>query len=175
MNPIRSFSITVFFPTIIVALSIPMSLGEKMPHGIQTLIDKRKGAIERIDKVFVQELEKAKTAYLKAGDLEKANLAAELIKNTSGSGNGEVFSLDGEWRYRIDGKVDGKIFNVVRRFKGNNMIDEGGIERRWISENDGMRIDYGSRFEKLVLDPENPDVINGANNLGMSFTYTRIK
>ncbi len=33
-----------------------------MPQGIQTLIDKRKEAIGKIDKIFIQELEKVKTS-----------------------------------------------------------------------------------------------------------------
>lgn len=143
-----------------------------MPQGIQTLIDKRKEAVRKIDKVFVEELEKIKTAYVKAGDLEKANLAAELIKNTSVTGTDEVFSLDGEWRYRIDGKA----VSIVRRFKGNKLIDEGGVEHHWEFVNDGITIWWNPRmFEKLVIDPKTPDVIKGANHDGTRFTYTRIK
>ena len=118
MNTIKPLFI-VLFPVIALAFAMPNSFGAEMPHGIQTLIDKRKEAIRKIDKVFIEELEKVKTAYVKAGDLEKANLAAELIKSTSVIGTDEVFSLDGEWRYRIDGKA----VSIVRRFKGNKMID----------------------------------------------------
>jgi hypothetical protein len=172
MNPIRSLSATIFILLSTLVLALPISFGAEMPQGIQTLIDKRQDAIGKIDKMFIQELEKVKIAYVKAGDLEKANLAAELIKNTSRSRDNEAFSLDGEWRHRNDG--DDR--SVVRRFKGKKLIDEHGVEHRFVFENDGITITWDShQFEKIIIDRGNPDVMKGVNSQGARFTYTRIK
>jgi hypothetical protein len=148
------------------------SFGSDLPQQVQRLVDKRQEAISRIDKVFVDELEKIMTSYTKAGDLENANMVAELIKQAKGSARDKEFSLDGEWSHRNDGGDR----SVVRRFKGKKLIDEHGVEHRFVFENDGITITWDShQFEKIILDRGNPDVMKGVNSQGARFTYTRVK
>jgi hypothetical protein len=62
-------------------LTTLVSAGE-LPDDVQRLIDKRGEAIAQIDLKFVNEMEKLKTKYTKAGDLDSANAIVALIKKT---------------------------------------------------------------------------------------------
>ena len=62
-------------------LTTLVSAGE-LPDDVQRLIDKRGEAIAQIDVKFVNELEKLKTKYTKAGDLDSANAIVALIEKT---------------------------------------------------------------------------------------------
>ena len=53
--------------------------GAELPHQVQALVEKRQSAISKINVVFIQELERIKINYTKAGDLDNANLVAGLI------------------------------------------------------------------------------------------------
>jgi hypothetical protein len=172
MDSTKSFFKKISLTILLLTQTYSVTFGAELPLQVQRLTEKRQAAISKINNTFVDELEKIKTNYTKAGDLENANLVATLIKQTKGTVGEEVFSLDGEWRYRIDGKV----VSVVRRFEGNQLVDEGGTKRDWVFEGEGITIRWNSRqFEKITLDPNNPDVIKGANGDGTRFTYTRIK
>jgi hypothetical protein len=54
----------------------------EFPSDAQWLISKRAEAIANIDQRFIEELEKLKIQYTKAGDLENANLLLDLINQT---------------------------------------------------------------------------------------------
>lgn len=62
-------------------LTTLVSAGE-LPDDLQRLIEKRGEAIAQIDLKFVKELEKLKTKYTKAGDLDSANAIVALIEKT---------------------------------------------------------------------------------------------
>jgi hypothetical protein len=57
--------------------------GAELPHQVRALVEKRQSAINKINLAFIQELEKIKVDYTKAGDLENANLVAGLITQTA--------------------------------------------------------------------------------------------
>jgi len=157
---------------VILAQTCSASFGAELPQQVQRLTKKRQAAINKINDAFVNELEKIKTNYTKAGDLENANLVAALIKQTEGSISKEQFPLVGEWRYRTDGEA----VSVVRRFEGNKFFDQTGIRRDYVLTNDGITIWWNSsQFEKIILDPQTPDFLKGVNHTGARFTYTRIK
>ena len=152
--------------------SISFSFGIEFPQGVQTLIKKREEAVMKIDKIFIQELEKMKTNYTKDGDLENANLVAGLIKKTKEHDSKDTFDIDGEWRYRMGTAA----VSVVRKFKGNKMIDEKGSEWDWKLDDSGITIDFkNNTFERLNLDPNDHDVLRGVSSYkgGTSVIYTR--
>lgn len=142
-----------------------------VPMAVETVIEGRNQAIKKIDKVYVQELEKLKLGYTKKGDLKNANLVDELIKGGHLS-DIEPPKLDGKWHYVIEGQDKG----VIRVFNGGVMIDEQGTRRSFKSQGNLVTIPYSDgQFEKLTLDAKNPDVISGTNHNGTSFVYTRVK
>ena len=97
---------------------------------------------------------------------------AEIIGLREAQATKEMFSLNGEWICQTDGESK----KAVRRFKGDHLIDEDGVEHPWIIENSVITIWWDLRqFERLVLDPKTPDVVKGSNHTGARLTYTRIK
>jgi hypothetical protein len=87
---IRRVALTMVISTQVLSTLI----GAELPQVVRTLMEKRQEAISRIDNVFVQELEKIKVNYTKGGDLESANMVAELINQTKERDRG--FSPDGD-------------------------------------------------------------------------------
>ena len=94
-------------PLLLTAL---VSAGE-LPDDVQRLIDKRGEAIAQIDLKFVKELEKLKTKYTKAGDLDSANAIVALIEKTpvmvvdTDSGIPRKDLIEGAWKQVSDGKI----------------------------------------------------------------------
>ncbi len=172
MNSTKPLFRTVTLIAMFLTQAYSVSFGAGLPYQVQRLVEKRQQAISKIDNSFVDELEKIKTNYTKAGDLENANLVAELIKQTKSLVDKRPFALEGEWRYQTDGEAR----SVVRRFKDNQFFDQVGIKRDYVLTNDGITIWWNSsQFEKITLDPQKPDVMKGVNHTGARFTYTRVK
>ena len=71
----------IYLYCLALSLGTLVSAGE-LPDDVQRLIDSRARAVLRIDLKFVSELEKLKTKYTKAGNLDSANAIAALIKET---------------------------------------------------------------------------------------------
>ena len=67
-----------------VCLLVSPLAGEPLPSDIQRLVKQREDAIAKIDKTFLQELDKLKLKYAKRGDLDTANQVASLMKTVSG-------------------------------------------------------------------------------------------
>jgi len=55
-------------------------LAADQPQMLQTLVEKHNEAIRKVDKVFIEELQKLKTSYTKAGDLDSANAVVAVIE-----------------------------------------------------------------------------------------------
>ena len=72
----------IYLITAIVFLPLARA-NEPLPPNVQRLIDQRAAAIAKIDKQYVQELEKIKVFYTKQGNLEGANVVVDLIKQIS--------------------------------------------------------------------------------------------
>jgi hypothetical protein len=70
---------------ILAAVSIfPLAQAEEsMPPDVQRVVDQRAAAVAKIDKIYLQELEKLKLNYTKKGDLETANKIVALTKQVS--------------------------------------------------------------------------------------------
>ena len=68
------------FPLILISLFVGLSSGEELPSDVQRLFGKRNEAIAKIDRTFVNELEKLKVKYTKKGDLDSANAIVTLIE-----------------------------------------------------------------------------------------------
>lgn len=81
---------------LVISTQLSTLFGAELPQAVRTLVEKRQEAISRIDNIFVQELEKIKTNYTKAGDLEMANMVAELINQTK----------EADSRFLPDGSVE---------------------------------------------------------------------
>jgi hypothetical protein len=157
---------------IFLSAASPCIAAEKIPLQLQTLIDGRTKAIERIDIKFVEELNKLKVSYTKAGDLESANLVAKIILETRPMDLVKGINLDGKWKVQT-GTVANK---VTREFRGDVLIDDTGARRPVERDGSTVTISWGPGwFERLVIDPDNPDVLQGQNHDGTKITYIRIR
>jgi hypothetical protein len=65
------------------SLFVGYSSGQDLPGDVEWLISKRKEAVAKIDRTLVDELEKLKIKYTRAGDLESANETVKVIENYS--------------------------------------------------------------------------------------------
>lgn len=70
----------LFYIGLLSSLFVGHSAGEDLPSDVQWLVTKRNEAVAKIDRTFVDELEKLKVKYTKAGDLESANRTVKLIE-----------------------------------------------------------------------------------------------
>lgn len=95
MNTTTSYFKRVILIIVIFTQTYSASSGE-LPQQIQKLDEKRQKAISKINEVFVNELDKIKMNYTKAGDLENANLVADLIKQTMTDDSENGISRGGE-------------------------------------------------------------------------------
>ena len=99
----------------IVTLGFNLPLGAEIPQPVRSLLEKRQDAIDKINLVFIRELEKIKIDYTKAGDLENANLVLDFINQTKGAKSTKVSQNDSiETDEPLNG--DGKISEI--RIKG---------------------------------------------------------
>jgi hypothetical protein len=83
--------------------------------------------------------------------------------------------LDGAW-LSYSNKKQEKYLRVFS--KGFMAIgQEGGRILKWSLKNGIVVIDFGlpRRWEKLMIDPDNPAVMTGTNDAGSKVTYERVK
>ena len=100
-------------------------MGEELPIDIQSLLNKRNQAVAKIDQTLVQELEKLKVKYTKAGELDLANATVALIENYKtnepNAGNlpvfpNEIFGKSFSWT--ANGRNDGNRLIILEGGKG---------------------------------------------------------
>jgi hypothetical protein len=130
---------------------------------------------KRINEIFIRELVKLQGKYTTSGDFENAKKVAALIsesvdKADKESSQNKVFTLDGKWRYKIE---RGNF--VTREFKGKYLIDEGNTRRHWKRLGETITIEWGDLYEKVQIDPKNPDLLKGVNWQGKKLSYERVK
>jgi hypothetical protein len=131
---------------------------------------------KRINEIFIRELVKLQGKYTTSGDFENAKKVAALIsesvdKADKESSQNKVFTLDGKWRFKFErGKY------VMREFKGKYLIDENGSRHKVTKRGEFLQIDFGGgAFERVELDPEKPNLLEGVNYHGNKFKYERVK
>ena len=131
---------------------------------------------KRINEIFIRELVKLQSNYTTSGDFENAKKVAALIsesvdKADKESSQNKVFTLDGKWRFKFErGKY------VMREFKGKYLIDENGSRHKVTKRGEFLQIDFGGgAFERVELDPEKPNLLEGVNYHGNKFKYERVK
>lgn len=108
---------------ILIFVTVAFSVGEELPSDIQSLLNKRDQAVAKIDQTLVQELEKLKIKYTKAGELDAANATVALIDKYKAT------QTDGGKLPEFPNDIYGKIFSWADNGKnrGNRLVIlEGG-------------------------------------------------
>lgn len=108
---------------LILSLCVGCGSAEELPNDVQLLVSKRNAAIAKIDHTFIEELEKLKVKYTKAGELESANATVALIDKF------RVEEFPEPSLSELPKEVYGKSFNwsLNGRNEGNRLIIfEGG-------------------------------------------------
>ncbi|MEP2777164.1 MAG: hypothetical protein ABJQ29_15095 [Luteolibacter sp.] len=72
----KCFIFILFF----IYMTVGLGSGEELPGDVQRLFDKRNEAVTKIDRIFVNELEKLKLKYTRNGDLDSAISIVALIE-----------------------------------------------------------------------------------------------
>ena len=163
----------VAIPLLVIASLIRVAWSEEvLPADVRRVIEQRDAAIAKIDKIYLQELEKVKLRYTKEGKLDVALNIDRMIKNLQPSVESTDSFLEGDWVLHVP-SIN---YTEVRNFKGKYMYTANGVRFRWFKTNNGIKIEAGSgNFEIVTIDSFQPNVMNGehSNNPNSKFSYTR--
>ena len=129
---------------------------EQNPSELRRIIEKRDRAVNRIDAVFLTELEKLKSVYMKRSDLDSANKVESLIKATRSKLEkrdvdrkeflSNVLSVKWEWQHKSD-KTSWFILNP-----------NGTVELNWTDKTPINWKTVGSRKIRITF-PSNEAVV----------------
>jgi hypothetical protein len=137
----------IFFIT---SLSFGAISGNELPPDVQRLVSQRDAAVSKIDRVFVDQLDKLKVQYTKEGNLEAANATVTLIKkfrivedkeDNQSESLSDIFGKTFSWS--ADGKDAGNRLILLEGGKGTfagKAITWEHIEKRniRITQSDGV-------------------------------------
>ena len=138
---------------------------------------------QKVGRLYHDQLVELKKNYMEAQNLEGAvavDKEIKLLRETHGKMDVKVpepqekaSPMDGVWILVHGGT--GK--EVPRIFKGDKMLNEKGKWLRWSLKDDTVLVDWGlpKHWEKLKINPDNPDIIQVVNDRGLKFTYKRLK
>jgi len=143
------------------------STAKETPYDFQRLKDLHAKNIEKINQQYIQALDKLRTKYTKKGDLEVAMMLDDEIRKYKASG----FKLDGKWKVITH---NGKSY--TRYFSNGEMIDQNKQRRRVEIKGETITIFWEGRrkgWEKLKIDPSDPDSLKGINSEGGKCVYIR--
>jgi hypothetical protein len=141
-----------------------------------------RGDFQKVGKLYHGRLVELKDTFMEAKNLDGANAVDAEIKKLRETHGKMVVKVaepqekaspfDGVW---IDKRKSGK--KPLRIFKGDKMLNEIGSLLKCTFEGDTVLVDWGlpKYWERLKINPDNPDVMEGVNGGGSKFTYTRLK
>lgn len=131
-----------------------VSSGADLPRKLQLLVEKHQDAVKRVDKVFLDELEKLKTSYTKAGDLDAANAVVGIIEGIPSipEPDKKIKKLRDEitnttWNYHHNSAI------VTFDFKEANLVRARNVwaDARWRVISDSEVIIEHSSGAKMVM------------------------
>jgi hypothetical protein len=151
---------------------------------LRTIYDNSlRSEFQKVGRLYHDQLVALKKNYMEAQNLEAAvavNKEIKLLRETHGKMDVKVpepqekaSPLDGVWI--LVHSHTGK--EVPRIFKGDKMLNEKGKWLRCSLKDDTVLVDWGlpKSWEKLKINPDNPDIIQVVNDRGLKFTYKRLK
>lgn len=154
----------------ILAAGCSLVFGKELPSDVKALGTQQAAAALKIDRSYIQELEKLKVKYTKQGDLDTANAIVALIEKTEAKIIRDALNA-GKWNY-VD--ADGKTL-AVRSFDGDVLLPGTGARCPYKIANGIIRIDWGNgAFEELKIDPSNLRLFKGVNHYGHTFKYVLV-
>lgn len=81
-------------------ISSSAAIADELPYEIERIQNQRKAAIKKIDDIYVKELQKLKSKYLKESKLDRANIVDELIEEVklTQDSTDPMRSIVGSWK-----------------------------------------------------------------------------
>lgn len=148
-----------------VLLVLPFARAEDdLPGDVRRVTEQRDAAIEKINKTYVQELEKLKLSYTKQGNLDVANKIVKMIENTQAD---DPNSLVGKWRAGRRAEIDIK--------SGGEATYNGKIRGKWTIKISTFVVEWDNGFTDSYELPPAEGVLTGKNNRGEALRITKIK
>jgi hypothetical protein len=141
-----------------------------------------RGDFQKVGKLYHGRLVELKDNFMEAKNLDGANAVDAEIKKLRETHGKMVVKVaepqekaspfDGVW---IEKRISGK--KQLRIFKGDKMLNEIGSLLECTFEDDAVLVDWGlpKYWERLKINPDNPDVMECINGNGNTATYTRVK
>jgi hypothetical protein len=155
--------------SLLLLLAAPLFAAE-LPPEVAFLKKQRDAKVAEINRVYVRELEKTKATYMQAGSLELANLVAMEIKAVPNTEPATEISLEGKWTIRSNNSLASE----PREFKGGKVYDGKGRANSWHKEGNVVTTRWGKNgWDKVTINPLQPNIMEGTNSLGDKVTYKR--
>jgi hypothetical protein len=153
----------LIYSTFALTLILPLSQAEEaLPSDVQRVSDQRDAAIDKINKTYVQELERLKTSYTKQGNLDVANKIVKLISGIKSD------DLIGKWVFSHNG--------FVAEIKtGGDAILDGKIRGKWAAKDSNLTIKWDHGYIDSFGLPPVDEVMSGKNQQGFPLRLTRAK
>lgn len=152
----------------LLGLSLVSFGSEQLPPNAEALKARRDAKIAEINRVYAAELEKLKKLALADGNLSGATVIQKEIEAVSPNPFKED-DLEGVWTATFSG--DKSVKRVITK---SHVVDEIGGKHPYSIKGDTISVEWGgSLWERLKIDPKNPDTLIGTNSGGTKLVYQR--
>lgn len=129
-------------PLLICCCATALSCNEDIPIEIQRLNELRARQIEKIDKVYIEQLEALKIKYTKAGDLDAANQVVAIVKHLSPT---DSEAKESKWAWGSGGELTLKPSGIATHTAWNK-------NGKWRKEKDGsIRLESGYNGDLFIV------------------------
>lgn len=158
---------------ILASLSLPLFASE-LPADAAALKGKRDAKIAEINQLYANELEKLQKIALKNGSLEAANAIEKEIATVAPNPLNPLQSIIGKWKRVGSGtKYDGDVIHFTDE-KSGVFNGKDSFKTRYNPQTKLISIDSGRWVNELKL-TDNPDVLNGTTDKGLTYQLVRMK
>lgn len=153
---------------LILAAAAAVCGAEPLPANAEALKARRDAKIAEVNRVYAAELEKFKKQAMADGNLSAATVIQKEIEAVSPNPFREE-DLDGVWTATFSGEK-----SVKRVITKSHVVDEIGGKHPFSIKGDTIFVEWGGTlWERLKIDPKNPDTLIGTNSGGSRLVYQR--
>ena len=140
-----------------------------LPMDVQSVLNKRRDAISKIDATYVGELEELKIKYTKLGDLENAVRINDMIASMKpASGDNLAKSAIGRWTYQKWGEE--QWFELLENGEARHKSKERG---KWRISGSTMYVEWNNGGKASLNLPPKNGVLTGVDAKQGALSFTK--
>ncbi|MBK1856589.1 hypothetical protein JO972_16615 [Verrucomicrobiaceae bacterium 5K15] len=160
----------------IICITIMSSFSDELPQDVNRIVNKRSKAIQMIDKVYVEELQKLKLSYMRKGDLKTSNVIEAMINDIdtladSSDGDDIASQYLGVWIFRVGSWQSQRIIRPDGSvFRANKPTEPA----KWITDRKNLIIIYPDGAKETFGLPKNGVMISNSRKDKKQTTATKV-